>query len=163
MAVMYRLRKSTNENNTSYNKWYAHPVINGTMETEDLAEIMQRNCTVKRSDILAVLTELAEVMTEALQNSNRVRLNGIGTFKMSMSSEGVENVEDFNATKIKKLRVLFHPETHIEKDGSRWQVLIKGANVMETPKNAVGVETEATGATGGEEAAGGTPGVNPGE
>ena len=41
---------------------------------------LQRNCTVKKADILAVLDELVETMRDQLQDSKRVKLDGFGSF-----------------------------------------------------------------------------------
>ena len=74
MAVSYRLYQNNREGKFK-GMWYARACHNGTVDIYKLADIMQANCTVKRSDILAVLAELVEVMTDQLQNSMRVKLN----------------------------------------------------------------------------------------
>ena len=81
MALNYRLYQSNRKDNTK-GKWYARVAHTSTIDTNGLAAIMQANCTVKRSDILAVISELVEVMTTELQNSKRVRIDGFGTFKL---------------------------------------------------------------------------------
>ena len=58
MAVFYRLYQNNNKSASGYRKWYARAVVTETMTTRQLAEIMQENCTVKRSDIEAVLREI---------------------------------------------------------------------------------------------------------
>ncbi len=68
MAVLFRLTKNNNKYNAAYGKWYAQSVMTETIDTDQLATIMQRNCTVKKSDILAVITELIETMQDQLQN-----------------------------------------------------------------------------------------------
>ena len=65
MAVLYRLSQNKNEDSKIYGKWFAQAVMTGTVDTNALANIMQRNCTVKKSDIMAVITELiAKVVHE---------------------------------------------------------------------------------------------------
>ena len=41
-------------------KWYARMVPTATINTRILAEIIQRNCTVKKSDVMAVIECTAE-------------------------------------------------------------------------------------------------------
>ena len=79
MAVFYRLSQVTSPKQKGYGKWYPRAVITQTVDTNELAEIMQRNCTVKKSDIMAVITELIETMQDQLQDSKRVKLNGFGS------------------------------------------------------------------------------------
>jgi predicted histone-like DNA-binding protein len=75
---------------------------------------------VKKSDVLAVLTEMSEVMNDQLQDSKRVRLTGIGTFKLAISCTGVDSLGDFNPTKnIKKVRVSFAPITKVDRSTNR--------------------------------------------
>ena len=78
---------------------------------EQLAAIMQRNCTVKESDIVAVLTELVEVMNDQLQNSMIVKLDGFGTFRMGMNSAPADSAKDWTVmTNVRGLHVNFIPQ-----------------------------------------------------
>ena len=79
MAVFYRLSQVTSPKQKGYGKWYPRAVMTTTVDTNELANIMQRNCTVKKSDIVAVITELIETMQDQLQDSKRVKLNGFGS------------------------------------------------------------------------------------
>ena len=136
MAVLYRLSKNNNQYNAGYGQWYAQSVMTETVDTDKLATIMQRNCTVKKSDILAVITELIETMQDQLQNSKRVKLNGFGSFKIGISGEGANKAEDFSAGKnIKDLHVLFQPEVKKDGNGLRQKTFITGCTVQEAPKN----------------------------
>lgn len=72
---------------------------------------MQRNCTVKESDIVAVLTELVEVMNDQLQNSMIVKLDGFGTFRMGMNSAPADSAKDWTVMKnVRGLHVNFIPQ-----------------------------------------------------
>ena len=51
MAVLYRLSQNKMSTSKAKGKWFAQAVMTGTIDTDALAEIMQRNCTVKKSDI----------------------------------------------------------------------------------------------------------------
>ena len=138
MAVFYRLSQVTSPKQKGYGKWYPRAVMTSTVDTNALATIMQRNCTVKKSDILAVITELIETMQDQLQDSKRVKLNGFGTFKIGLSGSGVEKASDFSASKnIKGLHVLFQPEVKTDSEGQRQKTFITGCSVLEAPKNAV--------------------------
>ena len=108
MAVLYRIRKDNREG--SGNKYYGKAVHLGIVDTDALAEIIQANCTVKKSDVLAVLTELVEVMTQKLQESYSVKLNGFGMFKVGIRTNGADTAEDFTNANIKGVKVNFLPE-----------------------------------------------------
>ena len=156
MAVLFRLTKNNNKYNAAYGKWYAQSVMTETIDTDKLATIMQRNCTVKKSDILAVITELIETMQDQLQNSKRVKLNGFGAFKIGIQNApgGVESADKFDARKdIKGLHVLFQPEVKTDSSGLRQKTFISGCSVQEAPKNDVDTSKpkENGGSTGGGE------------
>ena len=108
MAVLYRIHKNNREG--SSNKYYGRAVQIGIVDTDALAEIIQANCTVKKSDVLAVLAELVEVMTQKLQESYSVKLNGFGMFKIGIRTNGADTAEDFTNANIKAVKVNFLPE-----------------------------------------------------
>ena len=126
---------------TTKGKWFGRSVVTNMIDTNGLAEIMQRNCTVKKSDILAVLAELVETMTDQLQQSVRVKLNGFGSFKIGIKSTGSDTVKDYSVAKnVKGLRVNFQPERSTDSNGTRNKKFLEGATVTEAPKNAVVAE-----------------------
>ena len=138
MSVFYRLSQVTSPNAKGYGKWYPRAVITETIDTDKLAEIMQRNCTVKKADILAVISELIETMADQLQDSKRVKLNGFGSFKIGITGEGADKAADFSVSKnIKGLHVLFQPEVKTDGNGQRQKTFITGCSVQEAPKNDV--------------------------
>ena len=161
MAVFYRLSQVTSPKQKGYGKWYPRAVMTNTVDTNELANIMQRNCTVKKSDILAVISELIETMQDQLQDSKRVKLNGLGTFKIGLTSEGANSAADFSSSKhIKGLHVLFQPEVKTDSNGQRQKTFISGCTVQEAPKNAVDTskpKTEDTPAPSNDEPSTGNP------
>ena len=111
--VFYKLIQNMNENmEKSYMKWYAFPVVTETVDLDYIAERIQRNSTAKKSDAKAVLTEMVEVLTDCLQNSQRVKIEGLGSFKVGLSSRGADTPDDFNVNEnVKGMRIIFQPET----------------------------------------------------
>ena len=53
MSVSYKLYQEKRTNSSRKGQWYARACHVGVVTTEQLAEIMQANCTLKKSDILA--------------------------------------------------------------------------------------------------------------
>jgi predicted histone-like DNA-binding protein len=51
---------------------------------------------------------------EQLLNGNKIQLDGLGTFGFTLSSQGAESLEKFTATNIKKINVIFTPDTDLE-------------------------------------------------
>lgn len=109
MALLYKIVRDNRKD--SNNLYYGKAVQINSINMEQLADIIQRNCTVKKSDVLAVLTELVETMTDQLQNSVTVRLDGFGTFKIGLKTVGAAKEEQFSISRnVTGLRVNFLPE-----------------------------------------------------
>ena len=142
MAVLYRLSQNNNKKNTkAYGKWYARAVATNTIGLNEVAQRIQQNCSMKKSDVKAVLDELIEVMTQELQNSHVVKLDGLGSFRMGLNSTGTVTVREFNASKnVVGIHVCFQPEQKRGADKKTVKSLINGATVKEAPKNTVMAE-----------------------
>ena len=143
MSVFYRLHQDQSTGTKRSGKWYARAVPTAVINTRQLAEIIQRNCTVKRSDVMAVLEELVEVMKDQMQDSKRVKLDGFGSFKIGIESKGAATAAKFTvADHIKGLHVVFMPERSTDTAGNRVKQFLQGAKVEELPLNTVVKEDE---------------------
>lgn len=128
MSVFYKLTQNKIANSKSNGKWFAHAAIVGSVGLKEMADLIQRNCSMKRSDVNAVLTELPEVMRDLMQKGYRVNVNGLGAFKFQVYSEGTDSVSEFNALKhINRVKVVFMPESDYDRaTGSRPKYLTQG-------------------------------------
>ena len=106
-----------------FGKYYMRAVITNTVDTDTVATRIQQNASVKKSDVLAVLAELSEVIHEYLIDGKAVKLDGIGTFKVAISSEGSVSASEATSAKIKNERVNFMPETKVQ-GGHRTKAMI---------------------------------------
>lgn len=134
MAVQYKLYQNNNSRSKQFGKWYSRAVMVDTVDTNRLAEQIEANCTVKRADVLAVLSELVVVMKQELQSSKRVKLDHFGTFKLGLATGPSPSAKEFTAAQnVKDIHVLFQPELHIDKNGRRTKSFIDGCKVSELP------------------------------
>jgi len=90
-------------------KFYASNMVNGNSDIEELTEGIEKISTVSGADIRAVLYALTDVIPSMLADGKSVRLGEIGNFRVSISSEGLEKVEDVNANCIKRSKIIFTP------------------------------------------------------
>jgi len=88
-------------------KYYAFPKASGTIELRELAKHISRESTVSMMDTVAVLEGLLQVIPDMLLDGNIVKLGDFGTFRLGISSEGVENPDEFNVSKIRKTNLIF--------------------------------------------------------
>lgn len=131
MALNYKIYQS-NANNSTKGKFYARALHKETVGIKELAAVMQDNCTVKHSDIVAVLSELSEVMKQELQRGNRVRIDGLGIFKVNIRSKGAKTAQEFSAAEnILGTRINFRPESFVNTNGSHITNMLSGLKVKE--------------------------------
>ncbi len=144
MSVLFKLHKivrtfKDQRTDMANNKWFARAITVGTLNTQSIAEIIQRNCSMKKSDVRAVLDELVEVMTDKLQESYAVKLDGLGIFKIGLQSTGADSVGEFSVnSNIVGAHVNFQPTFTVNAaTGKRTQALLEGVTFQETAKNDV--------------------------
>ena len=112
MSQKFKKLQNSNDDSTAYGKWFATAVYDQHfIETEQLAEFIQTQASVKKSDIKAVLDELGSAMKHFFELGQKVKLDGIGIFKVGFSSIGTVEKDDCGAQNITTRRVLFQPES----------------------------------------------------
>ena len=155
MSQKFTKLQNKNDDSTAYGKWFATAVYDQHfIETEELANYIQQQASVKKSDIKAVLDELGGAMKHYFELGQKVKLDGIGIFKVGFSSIGTNEKDDCGAQNITTRRVLFQPETErmvvgqTKKDGKVKQkyvivkTLVKDVVFEETYDTALQPESE---------------------
>lgn len=140
MAVLYRLYQNNRKNSEFSGKWYARAIFTNMVDIEALAERIQRNSTAKKSDVLAVLTEMVEVLRDELQASHTVHINGLGYFRIGLKTSPANTAADFKVQEnILGTKVNFIPEMKggTQKGSHKSRYLLDGLKIQEAPKNAV--------------------------
>ena len=90
-------------------KYYAQAQARGDMSLRDMADRIQSTCTVHKSDVYAVRVALEDVVAEAIQNGEIVRLGDLCTLQVSLSGKGALTEEDFDTALIKRAKIIFRP------------------------------------------------------
>ena len=156
MSQKYIKTQNKNNQSAAYGKYYAQAVYDTKfIGTSELADFIQTQATVKKSDIKAVLDELGAALKHYFELGQKVKLDGIGIFKVGFSSIGVLNKDECTAATITTRRVLFQPEIERivvgqekKEDGSvklkydNAKTLIKDVVFEETHDNSMNVEDE---------------------
>ena len=123
MALIYQNRQDNREyinqkkgvENPNYGYWYGKAVTLGTKDTNDIADLVQRNCSMKKSDVKAVIEELIEVIHDQLCNSYAVKLDGLGIFKAGIKTTGTKQLDEWTAAKnIVSAHVNFQPSVTVD-------------------------------------------------
>lgn len=138
MSVKYRLYRNNISNTGTHRKWYARAVVSRTVGIDEIAARIQDGCTVKRSDVLAVLCELSEAVRDELLAGNRVVLPGLGSFKVGLASAPADTPDEWTpARHLRGTHIVFRPETadsYASGRRSRSPKALRGLEVEELPR-----------------------------
>lgn len=168
MAIykLYQDKRQTisGQPNPHFNKWYGKAVhLPRIVDTLELARRVQKNVSVKISDVYAVLREASDVINVALLNSERVKLDGIGSFKAAISTTPADTADEFKAaSNIKQSRIIFAPELDPERTVAKSRkdkTLLRGIRWDKASAILAADSGEGGGGEGGEKPA--TPTVYP--
>lgn len=91
-------------------KFYASAKADGEVTLKAISkEISGGSTTVSDTDVLAVLNDLTKILTKHLAEGRIVKLGDFGNFQITLTSEGAETAEKFNASLIKGNKIQFRP------------------------------------------------------
>ena len=92
----FRMTRLKNSSRKYDGLWFPKAVHTVTVTTEDLLKEIPRSCSLKKSDLLAALTELSEFLLHHLRQGEVVDMDGIGRFKLEVKGQGVISPDDFD-------------------------------------------------------------------
>ena len=122
-------------------RYDAQAQARGDVSVREMAERIQTSCTVHKSDVYAVLIALEDVIAEALQNGEIVRLGELCTLQVSLSGKGAISAEEYEQSLIKRAKVIFRPG----------KVLANALSSLSFTKVDVKYTKDASGETSGED------------
>lgn len=124
MAVSYVTKQ--NKRKGGNQMWYGRAVHPATISTKQLAETIQRACSITRSDVVGVITMMVEIMKEDLQNGKKVELDELGTFRIKMQSGPAVSAKDFRADRDIKVTTCSFLPKGFEENGQPTRTFLDG-------------------------------------
>ena len=94
-------------------KFYASPVMDGDMNLDALTKAIEKISTVSGADIRAVLYALVDVSIDGLSRGSIVRMGDLGTFRITISSEGKATAQEVGSASVKKAGIIFTPAARL--------------------------------------------------
>lgn len=106
--------------------YYPRAVVQGKpVETETIAKDLAKISTVSNSDVQAVLGDIAGVMHTRMAQGKSVHITGLGYFRYTLDTVGVDSLEAFDFEKqVKAVRVEFIPERTKLANGTYTRALV---------------------------------------
>jgi len=106
--MFYRLVQKANPLDQEHKQRYATSVNAGKIDTRMIAKTLAQKSSLTTGDVINVLENLMEEIPRRLSQGYSVSLWELGTFRLSLSSQGVKEQKEFNTRTIKK-KVVFLP------------------------------------------------------
>jgi predicted histone-like DNA-binding protein len=113
--MKYKLIKRTNPLNRLFSKWYAAPVNDGRISKTDIAKEIAALSSLSRGDVSNVIENLIDVLPKYLLMGKSINLAEFGTLRLSFTSKGVDNINEFHIGMISGLKVIFTPSSEFKK------------------------------------------------
>ena len=116
MAIRLRKIKRDNPQNRSQSKWYLTQEKSGNVGIKDITREIKGRSALSPGDVQSVLSNLMLVLPVFLKLGQSVNLEGFGTFRISVSSEGAATPEELNARHVKGVKLLFLPSVDLKQN-----------------------------------------------
>ncbi len=105
--MKYKIVKKKNRFKEDEVKFYPQPVKLGVKKTNDLAKEIAGRCSLTKGDVLNVLSNLNEVINKWLIAGYHVKIDELGTLRVTFRSEGTTDAKKCDSSLIKRARVRF--------------------------------------------------------
>ena len=141
-------------------KFYAIPVTERPLTVPQFAKIATTDSALSPGEMLAALELFGQTALQQLLQGHSVEVPGIGSLRISFSSKGVDNPDDFKPrTMISNPRIIFRPKPEVKnaiKEGMYYENAGVRADGVDYSSIAAYKKAKGEGSTGGN-----TPGTGP--
>ncbi|PIB36656.1 hypothetical protein BFP72_15225 [Reichenbachiella sp. 5M10] len=116
MSVQYKVAERADPRDVTLPKKFYARISNGDdVSFEELAVLISKVSSLNYGTALGALGTLIEVIEMQLAHGRQVRLSNLGTFYLTLKSQGVDAPEDFRTAQIKGARIRFRPGARLQK------------------------------------------------
>lgn len=119
MAILFDWYENPDSYDKSPEERILHPRLrlNGSRSTDELRRDIQARCSLTETDVTAVLDALSHVMGRELAEGRQVHLDGIGYFRVSLTTtEPVVAATKRKLTKVKLAGVKFRADQKLKNE-----------------------------------------------
>ena len=106
--LIIRKYKNNNSESKGFGKWYGRLVPQGTLQTDEICRHIAKHGSIYTSDVVkGVVEKFVNCFEELLLQGYKLKLEGLGTFYVAISTSGAATSDDFTQNNIKAVRVKF--------------------------------------------------------
>jgi predicted histone-like DNA-binding protein len=115
MAVKLKKISRKNPQNLSRAKWYLSQEKAGTVSMQEIAQEIEGRSALSRGDVQSVLSNLGEVLPLFLKLGQTIKLERFGSFRVSITSTGMDKQEELTSRQVKRVKIIFLPSVELKR------------------------------------------------
>ena len=116
MSIEYDFYRNPNSQGTNKKRYHARVVSSHRVSTDQLAEEIQKECTLTTADIKAVLMSLSDKLAQHLGEGSKVHLEGIGYFQVNLKcKEEVRTTTAIRSENVEFKSVSYRADNELKK------------------------------------------------
>ena len=114
MAIKFEFYPVPNKNGAMQKQYYPKVVNTRTVDTEELAKKIQDASTLTTADIHATIEALSNYLAQHLSDSERVHIEGLGYFEVSLQCPETDNPKELRAENVRFKSVNFRADKKLK-------------------------------------------------
>jgi predicted histone-like DNA-binding protein len=115
MAVKLKRIQRKNPQDTSQVKWYLTQEKTGTVGVQEIAREIEGRSALSLGDVQSVLSNLVEILPLFFKLGQTVKLEGFGSFRISVTSDGTETAEELSVRNVRSTKMVFLPSVELKR------------------------------------------------
>ncbi len=109
-------RKFIDKDGQEIVKFYPNAVSAGHFSSEDMAKDIVQATSISESDVVGTMKAYSMVLSERLKMGYNIKLDGIGTFSLSVIGEPCDTEKECKPNKVKVGKIAFKADSKLRKD-----------------------------------------------
>ena len=116
MSIEYDFYRNPNSQGTDKKRYHARVVSSDRITTDELAEEIQKECSLTITDVKAVLIALGDKLAKHLGDGSKVHLEGIGYFQVNLQcKEEVRTTRSVRSDNVDFKSVSYRADNELKK------------------------------------------------
>jgi predicted histone-like DNA-binding protein len=116
MAVKLKKIQRKNPQNVAESKWYLTQEKAGTVGMAEIAKEIEGRSALSLGDVQSALSNLVELLPLFLRLGQTIKLEGFGSFHISVASEGTVTADELSVHQVKGVKLVFLPSTELKRN-----------------------------------------------
>lgn len=113
--MKYVIQSRKNPQNESEEKYYLIAKSQGVVDLKQICEEISLSTTLTRGDVRNTLLSFLDIIPKYLKMGYSVKLDELGSFRLSIKSKGSDTEEDVSISKVQRIRPVFLASTELKK------------------------------------------------